>query len=266
MFRLPTGRHLFAAIGERTDVALQQRIVKLQAELAEYRALVDRLARLITALKIGITALILALGVTLGVNTELVKQSVAYLVRTVGLVSPISNIDAGIEAYQKGKYAIALRLLQPLAEQSVSRAQYFLGLMYYHGYGLEQDDTQAVKWFRLAADQGDLQAQFNLGVIYAEGRGVPQDYAEALRWYRLAAEQGEPRAQFNLGVSYAEGFGVEEDYVAAYMWFNLAASRFSSSQADRRRTAISNRDLTANRMSREQIAEAQRRSREWNPK
>ena len=45
-------------------------------------------------------------------------------------------------------------------------------------------------------------AQFNLGAMYGTGRGVPQDDAEAVRWYRLAAEQGNADAQFNLGVVY----------------------------------------------------------------
>ena len=43
------------------------------------------------------------------------------------------------------------------------------------------------------AEQGQAGAQYNLGVIYASGAGVPQDDAEAARWYRLAAEQGYPR-------------------------------------------------------------------------
>ena len=46
---------------------------------------------------------------------------------------------------------------------------------------------------RARAELGVAGAQFNLGVMYAEGRGVPQDDAEAARWYRLAAEQGYPR-------------------------------------------------------------------------
>ena len=129
--------------------------------------------------------------------------------------------------------------------------------MYYHGRGVKQDDVEAAKWFHLAADQDEPRAQFNLGVMHAEGQGVPQDYVEAIKWYRLAAEQGEARAQFNLGVSYAEGQGTDQNYILAYMWFNLAAPRFLPSEADRRRVALHNRDLTASRMSREQIAEAQ---------
>ena len=60
--------------------------------------------------------------------------------------------------------------------------------------------------------------------MYDTGRGVPQDDAEALRWYRLAAEQGNTSAQFRLGVAYGTGRGVPQDYVSAHMWLNLAAA------------------------------------------
>ena len=33
-------------------------------------------------------------------------------------------------------------------------------------------------------------AQHNVGIHYAHGRGVPQDDTEAVRWFRLSAEQG----------------------------------------------------------------------------
>ena len=44
-----------------------------------------------------------------------------------------------------------------------------------------------------AAERGDAQAQFNLGVMYDKGRGVSQDDAEAFKWYRQAAERGLPK-------------------------------------------------------------------------
>ena len=54
-----------------------------------------------------------------------------------------------------------------------------------------EDDAEAVRWYRLAADQGHAYAQNNLGAMYANGDGVPEDDAEAVRWYRLAADQGD---------------------------------------------------------------------------
>ena len=108
----------------------------------------------------------------------------------------------------------------------------------------------------LCAEQGYAPAQNDLGFMYANGEGVPQDDAEAVRWYRLAAEQGNAFSQFNLGLMYADGEGVPEDIVLAYMWWNLAAAQGHES-------AQNNKDIAESRMTREQIAEAQRLSREW---
>ncbi len=68
-------------------------------------------------------------------------------------------------------------------------------------------------------------AQYNLGIVYYKGRGVPQDDAEAVTWYRKAAEQGFASAQFTLGLMYGSGKVVPKDYVSAHMWLNLAAAQ-----------------------------------------
>ena len=132
--------------------------------------------------------------------------------------------------------------------------------MYAMGRGVPQDDVEAVRLYRLAADQGQASAQYNLGVMYDDGRGVPQDDAEAVRLYRLAAEQGDACAQSNLGVMYANGQGVPQDYVQAHMWYNLAASRLTG---EARENAVRNRDRVAGLMTPDQLADAQRLAREW---
>jgi hypothetical protein len=50
------------------------------------------------------------------------------------------------------------------------------------------------------------------------------------------------------------------------VWFNIAASRFAGSDATGRNLAISNRDVVAKEMTSEEIAEAQKRARDWKPK
>ena len=76
--------------------------------------------------------------------------------------------------------------LRSQAEQGDPVAQTQLGAMYLR----QNDESEAVKWFRLAAEQGSAPAQLALGTLYGAGRGVPEDHAEAMRWYHLAAEQG----------------------------------------------------------------------------
>ena len=41
--------------------------------------------------------------------------------------------------------------------------------------------------------------------MYDRGEGVPENDAEAVKWYRKAAEQGLADAQHNLGMMYDKG-------------------------------------------------------------
>ncbi len=95
--------------------------------------------------------------------------------------------------------------------------------------------------------------------MYNKGQGVTQDYAEAIKWFRKAADQGNASAQYNLSVMYHFGQGVTQDYVQAHMWYSLAAARGE-------KEASGWRDLLAEQMIPEQIAEAQRLARKWKPK
>ena len=145
------------------------------------------------------------------------------------------------------------------AEQGLDDAQYLLGAMYEEGGGVPQDDREAVKWFRLAAEQGHNSAQVSLGAMYANGRGVPQDDREAVKWYRVAAEQGDASAQFKLSAMYLLGRGVPQDYVQAHMWLNLAG-------ANGKGEAAKLRDELAEKMTPQQLAEAQRLAGQWKKK
>ena len=96
--------------------------------------------------------------------------------------------------------------------------------MYRNGEGVPQDDAEAVRWYRLAADQGYSPAQTTLGNMHINGIGVAQDLAESARWYRLAADQGLAVAQYNLANMYRDGRGVAQD-AAAVRWTRLAADQ-----------------------------------------
>ena len=72
-----------------------------------------------------------------------------------------------------------------------------------------------------------------------------------------AAADGDETAYFDLGVAYSTGsHGVDCDLIEAHKWFNLAASR-GHEEAAWCRADISD-EMTAR-----EIAEAQRRAREW---
>jgi uncharacterized protein len=88
------------------------------------------------------------------------------------------------------------------------------------------------------------------------------NYAQAVTWSRKAADQGDADAQGVLGEMYRDGRGVPQDYVRAHMWINVEASHSDDAE---RQMAIKVRDDVAAKMTPDQIAEAQRLTREWRP-
>ena len=74
-------------------------------------------------------------------------------------------------------------------------AQCNLGNCFDMGDGVAQDDAEAFRFYKLAADQGHTEAENNLGWMYAHGRGVALDVAEAIRWFERAAAKGDEDAK-----------------------------------------------------------------------
>ncbi|MGC2774099.1 MAG: tetratricopeptide repeat protein [Bradyrhizobium sp.] len=147
------------------------------------------------------------------------------------------------------------RHLRALADKGDVESQYKLGTAYDEGLGFSKDPTEAFKWFRLAAERGHAHSQFRVGDMYMSGDGVAKNDGEAVKWFRKAAEQGLPNAQGMLGLMYAKGQAVPVDYVLAYMWLALSTEGNPG--------AAQFRDAVGQRMTAAQIAEAQKRSREW---
>jgi len=97
-------------------------------------------------------------------------------------------------------------------------------------------------------------AIYTQGLCYYKGDGVAKDYVEAVKWFRKAAERGHASAQRNLGVCYKNGEGVEKDYAEAYAWWNLLSTRFKD--------AAEKRDILEKTMTPQQVADAQKRTKE----
>ncbi|MGA8697070.1 MAG: tetratricopeptide repeat protein, partial [Xanthobacteraceae bacterium] len=81
---------------------------------------------------------------------------------------------------------------------------------------MSQDDTEAARLYRKAAEQGDAVAQQGLGYMYATGRGVPLDRCEAIVWYIKAAAKGDVRAKNAL-----EALGWDYEFLGALVLFSI---------------------------------------------
>lgn len=84
-----------------------------------------------------------------------------------------------------------------------------------------------------------------------------EEHDRVLASYLEEAAHGGVSALFDLGVAYSTGsHGIDTDLIEAHKWFNLAASR-GHDEASWCRSDVSE-EMTAR-----EIAEAQRRARQW---
>ncbi|HUZ06961.1 MAG TPA: tetratricopeptide repeat protein, partial [Candidatus Paceibacterota bacterium] len=120
------------------------------------------------------------------------------------------------------------------------------------------DYAESVKQLRKGADQEVVEAQFDLNKCYFSKVRTDFENTQAVKWFWKAAEQNHAKAQGCLGLCYATGDGVPRNFIEAYKWFNLASIQGIVS-------ATTHRDNLAASMTPDQIAEAQRLSREFKP-
>lgn len=185
------------------------------------------------------------------------KSITLVAVVLLALATPVwAGVSQGVAAYERGKYATAMRMLLPLAEKNDAKAQFYIGSMYEGGFSVEQDYDQAVEWYEKAAEQQMAKAQYHLGLLYEIGEGVGRDYVKAVEWHRRAAELGHSPAQSNLARLYLGGLGVEVDLVQAYAWSNVAVQMGFG-------FAEKFREKASGQMSTLEIAEANLLVAEW---
>ena len=153
------------------------------------------------------------------------------LLYMIVLTVTAADFKTGLDAYQRGDFATARAEWTPLAEAGDAHAQYNLGLLLARGQGVEQNHTEAAKWYEKAASQGVPAAQYNLGVMYANGQGVAANPEQAAKWFLKAAEQGVTDAQTGLGSIYHEGEGAFRNYAEAAKWYRKAAQEGMASAA-----------------------------------
>ena len=100
-----------------------------------------------------------------------------------------------------------------------------VGEVFQKGGGvLKQDNKEALRWYKKAAEKGWPEYQVRVAYIYENGEGlVKRDLQEAARWCEVAANEGYPRGQYYLGIMYFKGSGVKQSVEKALEWFEKAS-------------------------------------------
>ncbi len=174
----------------------------------------------------------------------------------------ISNLARAKKYYNAKNYKEAFLVFKKLAK-SHTEAAYYLGLMYFNGYAINQDYDQAFKQFKKAWEGLYPDAIYMLGVCYEEGKGTVKDINQAFELYQAAAKNesmlallkiakfcelgivveqslksaieiyvkiaklNNAYAMYKIGSFYLEGKGLKKSMDNAYTWLNKALSNGS---------------------------------------
>ena len=147
----------------------------------------------------------------------------------------------GMQEYNAGDKAGAVKALEYAAQQGHTLARWKLGRMYADGDGVPQDDLKAFEHFSRIADESpdespDSQnARVVASAFVALGsyliEGIPATYVKAdperarHMFHYAATYFGDSDAQYNLARLYLDGVGGARDARQAMRWFNLAAEK-----------------------------------------
>lgn len=181
--------------------------------------------------------------------------AVLTLLCAVSAFAASDALKEGREAYRAKDYARAAQLFQKAADAGDASGMDALGLCYSKGEGVDKDPAKAFAWFTKSAEHGDGGGFTDLGYSYEKGIGTARDYRQALKYYVEGAKRGNRAALNNLGSMYERGSGgLIQDYVEAYKWYLLSSARGGSKHT------ASNIKRLAGKMTKEQVAEAQKRA------
>jgi TPR repeat protein len=173
--------------------------------------------------------------------------------------------------------------LNEAAREGSSSAIYHLAEKCIDGKNEGMESNEILKYLYGLSEKGDCHSNLLLGRLFLHGDTKIRNYDKSLVYLNMALQECKHRipkkksplafppevedilykylrcdtpAMGFLGELYEGGLGVPKDYATAYMWYNLQSAR-GGKDADEKRKSLEDR------MTPEQIAEAQKLSREW---
>ncbi|MDD2905563.1 MAG: hypothetical protein WBK95_02855 [Sulfurimonas sp.] len=76
------------------------------------------------------------------------------------------TVEDGFRLYEERKFAEAFEVLfDAAAYKNNGEAQYYVGLMYRNGFGVEQSEEKAITWWTKARRNGQRDAAFAMSEI-----------------------------------------------------------------------------------------------------
>lgn len=148
--------------------------------------------------------------------SRVVVLAVSMLMFVSTVFADTKQFKQAVIAYAGGQYQQAFEMLNSLAESGHADSQYYVGLMYEFGQGVDANLNQSFHWYRKASDNNHAIAQYKLGEALSNGVGADLNPAQAVKWWKKSADNGYASAKIKLGWAYYNGVGVAQNRKKAF--------------------------------------------------
>lgn len=143
----------------------------------------------------------------------------------VVVAAPEDDYKKALDYFERRQdFVEAMRLLRPLVESGHAPSQ----ALYAYMFDIAEEDVEAAKYYRLAAEQNDPEGLFGLALMTMNGDGgIPKDILEARALFIKAAELGHSGAINALAAALLTGllgYSEEDKNGSAFKWVELAAT------------------------------------------
>ena len=119
---------------------------------------------------------------------------------------------AALEFIQGGYINAGVEDLKKAAGLNELAAQYYCGICYENGYGLDKNPVEAFRMYRRAAERGLPDAMYRLALFYEKGIGVDINMSRSNEWMMRFKKKGGSLILPDLGRLYNEGIKHPENF------------------------------------------------------
>ena len=125
------------------------------------------------------------------------------------------------DAPQRDEYSQkAFDLCKDSASKGDAEAMRCLGSLFEYGVGVEKNEVEAVKWYKLSAEAGSAKGTTDFAYRLEYGIGTKKDFKSAMDFFRKAADGGDDWAMYRLGQFY-----YQKNPAMSAIWHKKAATR-----------------------------------------
>ena len=141
---------------------------------------------------------------------------------------PAGNGSEACRQGGRGSNEISIELWTEAAELGSIDAHYYLGLRYYTGDGIEEDQPMGIRHYQQAAMKGHALSRHDLGCVEA----INVDYKLAVQHWMISAKMGHELSLNRIKDMFKDGDATKAQYAEALMGYRDAVEETKSPQRE----------------------------------